>query len=38
LIVDAALDAGCRTQYTEGLQHGRRIGCSLPVRNPFLPA
>ena len=38
LIVAAALDAGCRTLYTEDLQHGQRIGRSLTVRNPFLPA
>jgi len=38
LIVAAALDAGCRTLYTEDLQHGQRIGRTLTVRNPFVPA
>ena len=35
LIVQAALDAGCTTLYTEGLQHGMRFG-SLELVNPFV--
>jgi predicted nucleic acid-binding protein len=35
LIVQAALDAGCSTLYTEDLQHGQRIG-ELEIVNPFL--
>lgn len=34
LIVQAALDAGCRTLYTEDLQAGQRFG-ELEVVNPF---
>jgi predicted nucleic acid-binding protein len=37
LIVQAALDAGCTTLYTEDLQHGLRIG-ELEIVNPFLQA
>jgi len=37
LIVQAALDAGCTTLYTEDLQHGARVG-DLEIVNPFLPA
>lgn len=37
LIVQAALDAGCDTLFSEDLQDGRRFG-SLEVVNPFLPA
>ncbi|HSV46018.1 MAG TPA: PIN domain-containing protein [Ramlibacter sp.] len=35
LIVQAALDAGCTTLYTEDLQHGMKFG-SLALVNPFL--
>jgi predicted nucleic acid-binding protein len=35
LIVRAALLSGCRTLYTEDLQHGRRFE-GLQVVNPFL--
>jgi predicted nucleic acid-binding protein len=35
LIVAAAIEAGCDTLYTEGMQHGRAIG-ELTIRNPFL--
>nr|VFJ88545.1 MAG: PIN domain-containing protein [Candidatus Kentron sp. H]VFJ90555.1 MAG: PIN domain-containing protein [Candidatus Kentron sp. H]VFJ96706.1 MAG: PIN domain-containing protein [Candidatus Kentron sp. H] len=34
LIIAAALDAGCRTLYTEDLQHGQLIG-ELTIGNPF---
>jgi predicted nucleic acid-binding protein len=37
LIVQAALDAGCDTLYSEDLQNGRRFG-ALQVVNPFLLA
>lgn len=37
LIVAAALESGCRTLYTEDLQHGQRIEKTLVVRNPFRP-
>ena len=37
LIVQAALDAGCDTLYSEDLQNGRRFG-ALQVVNPFLQA
>jgi len=37
LIVAAALEAGCRTLYTEDLQHGQRID-GLTIENPFLAA
>jgi len=36
LIVEAALDAGCSTLFTEDLQPGQRFG-PLTVVNPFLP-
>ncbi|ROZ72445.1 PIN domain-containing protein [Ramlibacter sp. WS9] len=35
LIVQAALDAGCTTLYTEDMQHGMRFG-NLELVNPFL--
>jgi predicted nucleic acid-binding protein len=35
LVVQAALDSGCTTLYTEDLQHGLRIGY-LEIVNPFL--
>jgi predicted nucleic acid-binding protein len=35
LIVAAALEAGCKTLYSEDLQHGQRIE-GLYVQNPFL--
>ena len=35
LIVQAALDGGCTTLYSEDLQHGMRFG-SLEVVNPFV--
>jgi predicted nucleic acid-binding protein len=37
LIVQAALDAGCKTLYTEDLQHGLRLG-ELAIVNPFASA
>lgn len=37
LIVQAALDGGCETLYSEDLQHARRFG-GLSVVNPFLAA
>lgn len=37
LIVQAALDAGCDTLFSEDLQAGRRFG-PLVVVNPFAPA
>jgi predicted nucleic acid-binding protein len=37
LIVQAALDGGCTTLYSEDLQHGRRFG-ALEVVNPFIAA
>ncbi len=36
LIVAAALQANCRTLYSEDLQHGLRIG-DLTIQNPFNP-
>lgn len=36
LIVQAALDGGCTTLYSENLQHGMRFG-ALEVVNPFAP-
>ncbi len=35
LIVAAALEAGCKTLYSEDLQHGQRIE-QLTIRNPFM--
>ncbi|HSH31941.1 MAG TPA: PIN domain-containing protein [Candidatus Saccharimonadales bacterium] len=35
LIVQAALDLGCKTLYSEDLQDGREYG-GLTVKNPFL--
>jgi predicted nucleic acid-binding protein len=35
LIVGAALQANCRTLYSEDLQHGQTIEDVLTVRNPF---
>lgn len=35
LVVAAALEAGCRTLYTEDLQHGQQIE-QLRIVNPFL--
>lgn len=35
LIVGAAIEAGCRTLYTEDLQDGQLIDKVLVVRNPF---
>jgi predicted nucleic acid-binding protein len=37
LIVAAAQRAGCKTLYTEDLQHGQRID-RLTIRNPFTAA
>lgn len=37
LVVQAALDAGCTTLYSEDLQHGMQFG-NLVVANPFLDA
>lgn len=36
LIVASALDAGCRTLYTEDMQHGQLIDERLRITNPFL--
>lgn len=35
LIVASALEAGCRTLWSEDLQDGKRFGARLVVRNPF---
>ncbi len=35
LIVSASLQAGCRTLFSEDLQHGQQIE-SLTIQNPFL--
>ena len=35
LIVAGALEAGCKTLYTEDLQHGQKIE-QLTIKNPFL--
>jgi predicted nucleic acid-binding protein len=35
LIVSAALEAGCRTLYSEDLQDGQIINRQLTIRNPF---
>jgi predicted nucleic acid-binding protein len=35
MIVAAAQLAGCKTLFTEDLQHGMRIGRSLRIHNPF---
>jgi predicted nucleic acid-binding protein len=35
LIIQAAIQAGCKTLYSEDLQHGQKFG-SLRVVNPFL--
>jgi predicted nucleic acid-binding protein len=35
MIVAAALLAGCRTLYSEDLQHGRVVERTLTIRNPF---
>lgn len=35
MIVAAALESGCKTLYTEDLQHGQVIDKALVVRNPF---
>ena len=34
LIVAAALDAGCKTLYSEDLQHGQRVE-GVTIINPF---
>jgi predicted nucleic acid-binding protein len=34
LIIQAAIDLGCRTLYSEDLQDGRRIG-AMAIKNPF---
>ncbi len=36
LILASALDAGCRTVYTEDLQHGQLINGNLKIVNPFI--
>ena len=36
LIVASALEAGCRTLYSEDLQHGQLIEASLTIVNPFI--
>lgn len=35
LIVSAALEAGCKTLYSEDLQDGQTINRQLTIRNPF---
>jgi len=35
LIISAALQAGCRTLYSEDLQDGQTIDRQLTIRNPF---
>jgi len=35
LIIASALDAGCRTLYTEDLQHGQVVE-GVRIENPFL--
>ena len=35
LIASAALEAGCKTLYSEDLQDGRIINRQLTIRNPF---
>jgi len=35
LIVSAALQAGCKTLYSEDLQDGQTINRQLTIRNPF---
>jgi predicted nucleic acid-binding protein len=35
LIASAALEAGCKTLYTEDLQDGQIINRQLTIRNPF---
>ena len=35
MIIAAALEAGCKTLYSEDLQHGQRID-QLTIENPFL--
>jgi predicted nucleic acid-binding protein len=35
LIVAAALDAGCRTLFSEDMQHDREIAGQLTIINPF---
>jgi predicted nucleic acid-binding protein len=36
MIVSSALGAGCKTLWSEDLQHGKRFAARLTVRNPFL--
>jgi len=38
LIVSAALLAGCKTLYSEDMQHGQVIEQQLVIFNPFLPS
>ncbi len=35
LIIQAAMDLGCRTLYSEDLQDGQRFG-TITVKNPFI--
>ena len=35
LIISAALDAGCKTLYSEDMQHGQSIEQRLTIENPF---
>ncbi len=37
LIASAALEAGCKTLYSEDLQDGQIINRQLTIRNPFRP-
>jgi predicted nucleic acid-binding protein len=35
LVAAAALEAGCKTLYSEDLRNEQRINCRLTIRNPF---
>jgi predicted nucleic acid-binding protein len=35
MIVAAAIEAGCDTLYSEGMQHGLRVADQLTIVNPF---
>jgi predicted nucleic acid-binding protein len=38
LIIASALDAGCKTLFSEDLPAGQRIDGRLTIRNPFVPS
>lgn len=38
LIISAALLAGCKTLYSEGMRNGQVIEGALTIRNPFEPS